>query len=88
MNFCAAGQVGIFLEFVDVTSKRSKDEAMNWKPPVGFKPEDLDILKTIRLVELTEKYWDDDVGGPIDAIQFSRDGTLRWYSRKKNCQDK
>jgi hypothetical protein len=40
----------------------------------------------MRLVELTIKLDDrKTVGGPIDAVQLSRGGDLRWYRRKANC---
>ena len=47
---------------------------------------DLDVLKTMRLVELTIAYhMGNDVGGKIDAIELFKNGGLRWVARKENC---
>jgi hypothetical protein len=85
-SFCAIGEVGIKDEFCNLASKRAKKEAKKWKPPKKSSPADYDILRTKRLVELTIQYHDDDVGGPVDAVQLDRDGTVRWIAPKENCQ--
>lgn len=51
----------------------------------GLKSADYDILKTMRLVELTIKYGPDDVGGNIEAVELDKDGTLRWFANPNDC---
>jgi hypothetical protein len=84
-SFCAIGEIEIFKEFIGGTSQRAMDEARTWKPPKRSRPENFDILKTMRFVELTISLHGVDVGGPIDALQLNKDGTVRWFARKKNC---
>jgi hypothetical protein len=86
-SFCSVGRGEIKKEFVNLESERAKQEAKNWIPPKGSKPEDLDILRTMRLVELTIQYHDDDVGGPIDAVQMDKYGAVRWFARKPDCPE-
>jgi hypothetical protein len=83
-DFCAYGSVDTAFEFSQMTTDRAKKDAATWKPPKGSKPDDLDILKTMHFVQLAIKY-QKDVGGPVDAVQLSRDGAIRWFARKKNC---
>jgi hypothetical protein len=86
--FCAQGRPEVAIEFSSGMSQRAKDEARTWTPPTVIKA-DQDILRTIRLIELTIKYvTDGSVGGPIDAAELSSNGTLRWYVRKPNCPEK
>lgn len=88
-RFCAIGAPEIVTEFADEASERSKTEAKEWKPPNGSMPRDYDMLRTIRMADLTVLHHvGKDVGGPIDAAQLDRDGSIHWYARKKNCQDK
>jgi hypothetical protein len=92
-NFCADGSPEIAFEFADQTSERAKVEAAQWepgkwKPTKGFSSDDRDMLWTMRMVELTIQYHKGgDVGGPVDAVQLNRDGSVRWYARKQNCQE-
>lgn len=83
--YCFLGEYEIAREFVNLASDRAKKEAHKWKPPKNSSPLDYDILKAMRLVELTEQYGPADVGGPIDAVELDKDGTLRWFYNKKNC---
>jgi hypothetical protein len=84
-SYCAIGEIEVEQEFVNLTSKRAKKEAKKWKPPKKSKLEDYDILRTMRLVELTIQYHGDDVGGRIDAVQMDKDGSVRWFAIKENC---
>jgi hypothetical protein len=84
-SYCAIGEVAIVDEFVNLTSERAKEETQSWKPPKKSDPKDYDILKTIRLVELTIQYHNDDVGGSVDAVQMDKDGGVHWFAIKKNC---
>jgi hypothetical protein len=88
-NFCAIGDAAAVPEFVIGTSERSRTEFQNWKPAEsGIAPRYYDVRRAIRLAELTIKYQArSDIGGPIDALQLNRDGTIEWYSRKQNCQE-
>lgn len=86
-DFCFIGETEVVSEFLGLTSDRAKREAATWKPAKGFAPSDYDLLRTIRLVDLTITYHQGikDVGGPIDAVQLNGDGSLRWFARKRNC---
>jgi len=85
-NFCAIGETEIVEEFDGLTSQRAREEVATWKPSNTFAPSDYDLLRTARLVDLTIAYHQGiDVGGPIDAVQLNRDGSLRWFPRKENC---
>lgn len=77
-NYCKLGKVEIVTEFTDLTSQRAKEEAKNWTASPPHNPADADLLKAIRLVDLTIAYHQGtpDVGGKIDAVQLSKDGTL------------
>jgi hypothetical protein len=86
LNYCSIGEVEVLVEFVNLTTPRAKEEAKNWNPSSLHNPADYDLLKTVRLVDLTIAYHQGrDVGGPIDAVQLNRDGSLRWFQRKENC---
>lgn len=85
-SYCAIGEVEIEQEFVNLTSKRAKKEARKWKPPKKSNPADFDILRAMRLVELTIQYHEgNDVGGKIDAVEMDKDGSMRWFAIKDNC---
>lgn len=85
-NFCSFGNGAIAVEFIKQTTPRAAQEAKTWRPSPDVAPKDVDIERTMRLVELTIKLDDrKTVGGPIDAVQLSRGGDLRWYRRKANC---
>jgi hypothetical protein len=84
-SYCATGEIDVEQEFVTLATKRAKIEAKSWKPPRNSKRGDYDILRTMRLVELTIKYHGENVGGPIDAVEMNKDGTVRWFAAKENC---
>jgi len=85
-NFCAVGEISVPVEFLSGISDRAKAEARNWKPTHSVNPRDIDIARTMRQVELSIRYnQENDVGGQIDAVQLSRTGRSRWYRRKSNC---
>jgi hypothetical protein len=87
-QFCSMGSgSGIVSEFVNQTSERAQKEASRWRPPPSSGPEDFGVFRAMRLVQLAERYYGRDVGGPVDAVQLSRDGSIKWYARKPNCQD-
>lgn len=87
-NFCALGVVNIVSEFANASSERAKTEVAEWKAPAGSSPRDYDMFKTMRMVELTIRYnQGQDVGGDIDGVQLSHDGSLHWQAQKKNCPE-
>jgi len=88
VNICAFGEVSVPAEYVNLVSDRAKKERAGWDPSPAFPKEDWDILRVIRLVDLTIAFDKTGrVGGGIDAAQISQDGTLRWYQRKENCRE-
>ena len=86
-DYCGIGHTEIVIEFASLLSPRAKLEAVRWKP--SRKDLDYNVAKMMRLVELTEKYQTGPptVGGLVDAVQLSKDGTLRWLDRKANCPE-
>jgi hypothetical protein len=85
-HFCAIGRPRIAFEFVDGNTRRAVADSKNWKPGSSLSKADLDLQKTMHLVDLTIKYdQTQEVGGPIDALQLSKNGELRWYQRKNKC---
>ncbi|MGA8407899.1 MAG: hypothetical protein WB680_12035, partial [Candidatus Acidiferrales bacterium] len=85
-NYCAAGEITVEEEFINLTSDRAKQEAREWSPPKNSRRADRDIQQAIRYVQLTIQYGPVDVGGDIDALQMIPDGSIRWFAAKKNCQ--
>jgi hypothetical protein len=96
-NFCTIGDSDIVREFLNKTSERARYESKTWKPDPKVTPQDRDIVRTMRLVELTILHqkeralpWGKSakvVGGPIDAVELDRFGPPRWYRQKKNCPE-
>jgi hypothetical protein len=75
---CAAGTIDVFNEMVFQTSPRSKTEYGHFSGP--------SVLRVFRLVDLARAYdKSGTVGGPIDALELFKDGSIRWFSRKDNC---
>lgn len=88
-GFCSVGAaVEKIKEFANFSSDAAKDEWGRWKAPKGASPESHDALKTIRMVEIGIRDYPDDSGGPIDAVQLNRDGSVRWYAKKQNCPER
>jgi hypothetical protein len=87
-GFCAIGVTEIVTEFADQTSERARKEAITWKPPKTSRTTERDLLRTIRMVELTiDHHSGNDVGGPIDSVQLDRHGPARWHQLKPNCTE-
>lgn len=87
VGFVAAGKREIFDEFTSLTSPRAKREAKEWaKKSLRIRPEDRDLMKAIRLADLTVAYdQSGTVGGNIDALELRRGGEVRWKQRKDSC---
>src|SRR5262249_39507454 len=75
------GHGDLYLEFSGLTSERAKAEEKRWIKPKGTSAE---LLTMIHYIKLAEKY-DKEVGGPVDALEFRKDGSVKWLHRKKNC---
>jgi len=90
-SIAALGRSDIFHEFVieeTNPSERAKAERANWEHELVSKdPAERDILTVIRLVDLTIAFESrsETVGGPIDAVELTRDGKIHWFQRKANC---
>jgi hypothetical protein len=86
-DICALGDVAVADEFANLTSSRAKKDRDEWKPPATIPKEDWDILRVIRLVDLTIAFDESGlVGGNVDAAQINKDGSIRWYQLQKNCR--
>ena len=79
-DYCGIGEIEIATEFTLAKTQRSKKEQSRWTADKRG-----EVWKTIRLVKLTERY-DKRVGGPVDAIEFDKEG-IHWAARKKNCPE-
>lgn len=88
-GFCAVGAaIDTVTEFANSSSERARNEWARWKPPNGTPQHDYDALKTMRILELAvQHHTGNDAGGPIDAVQLNRDGSLHWYARKPICPE-
>jgi hypothetical protein len=90
--FCAGGEAEVLLDYMNLASQRSKLERLSWENgkafSKSFRSDDLDIVKAIRLADLTIAFYSGPgaVGSPIDAVELRKDGTIRWFARKENCQ--
>lgn len=76
-------------EFFDVFTTRSKAEHMAIaKLSKASPPQDADALMVIGLVQFIIKYTDrpEEIGGPIDAAEIDKGGTIRWIQRKDSCK--
>jgi hypothetical protein len=87
-RICVSGQKELGMEFAQRDTERAKAEAKTWTT-IGdaTSPQDYDIVRTIQLAQTIARYdTEGTIGGPIDAVQLNRDGTIRWYRRKQNCK--
>jgi len=96
--YCGIGNPDVVEEYRNLRSQKAVMEMFSWLSGKAFSktfgPEDIDIIKAIRLVDLTigrhKEIADDksvaDVGGKIDALELTRDGKVRWFARKENCE--
>jgi hypothetical protein len=110
--YCAMGEFEIFNLYTNFMQRGPIDPKLFSLFPMIFQdrvtfangkafstkygPEDLDIIKTVRLVDMEIAFHKgngigalsreiSDVGGKIDAVQLTGSGTLRWFARKDNC---
>jgi hypothetical protein len=71
------------------TSERAKKEkAITTKESKKWRHDEMDVRLIVRVMRLVLKYSDhpEYVGGPIDAAQLDKGGTIRWIQRKPNCK--
>jgi hypothetical protein len=88
-SLCPLGDrvdTGVAQEFINKSTPRAKREAAQWKPPSTAKPEEYDILKTIRIAEMVVRYGSSEVGGKVDAVEMDKTGNVRWFAIKNNCR--
>jgi len=88
--YCAIGETDVSLEYATTIGPKTVPELGALISGKAFSPTfgtaDYDILRAIRLVDLTIAcHKGNDVGDKIDAVQLSKDGTVRWFARKGNC---
>jgi hypothetical protein len=89
MNYIVVGrEAGLFNELFYATSERAKREkAITTKESKKWRHDEMDVRLIVRVLGLILKYSDhpEYVGGPIDAAQLDKGGTIRWIQRKPNC---
>lgn len=73
VTICGIGELGVVFEHL---------------MPGPFMPNSDQITRLTKLVELTEAEDKSGmIGGPIDALEMSKDGAITWKQRKKVCPD-
>jgi hypothetical protein len=73
-EICATGKLEIFNKYITTGKK--------------FMAADPALSRVTKLVELTiAEDKSGTVHGPIDAVELSKDGTIRWHKRKDNCPE-
>jgi len=81
---CGIGHSDIFYEYTRKTSQRAKEEKWLVPPPLIARA-DPEMLRIIKLIELTTKYDSSkSVGGDIDAMEMESDGSVNWI-QNPNC---
>jgi len=80
-----AETMDLFSEVAEMTTPRGIAERDAWVA-ADSKP-DRDVYVTIRTGEfILRNSKDNTVAGPINAIELSAEGGVRWVKREKNCQ--
>ncbi len=88
LRFGASGRNETAVEVISGASKFGRSELKKWeKTQNQFPRQDRDVRWLMKLVELTIAYnpHREDVGGPIDGLEITRDG-IRWVQCKPKCQ--
>lgn len=80
-----AETMDLFSEVAEMTTPRGIAERDTWLAAEG-KP-DRDVYVTVRTGEfILRNSKDSTIAGPINAIELSADGSVRWVKREKMCQ--
>lgn len=92
-HWCASGQIDVFMEFANRTTPRAVMERDTWFKQFdsgSFRAisSDRALLRTVRFVDLAIAYdITGTIGGPIDAIEMGKDGSIYWFMRKTQCPE-
>lgn len=83
------GETAVAEEFVAGTTQRSQA----WRSGMALKTSGLDtqnrlVVGAEEIVELTERYTPQLVGGPIDVVLLNRKSGMKWIRRKPGCSPK
>jgi hypothetical protein len=86
IRMCATGETAVFARFKTDGNPWKGEEVVS--PRKGGKV-DLETPRAIRFAELTAIHEQKKtVGGPIDALEVWKDGSIHWVKRKPNCSRK
>lgn len=86
-KLCAYGRGNVFLKFTEWPGPRTGDAVWSFSPSL-LQRASIETLHAIRLVDLSVAYDGSGfVGGPADALEIWKDGTVHWIERKPNCPD-
>jgi len=88
LMFGAGGRNETALEVISGASEFGRSELKKWeKTQNEFPQQDRDVRWAMKLVELTIAFnpHREDVGGPIDGLEITRNG-IRWVQCKQKCQ--
>jgi len=70
-------------------SERAREEIARWKIQLnGVDKAEQEGAVTVWAAEFVVKYVrSEEIGGPVDAVEMTSDGRIRWIRRKPNCPD-
>jgi hypothetical protein len=81
-NPCASGIVDVYNKYM-TSGKEFMTASPKEVAAVGY-----ELLRVIKLVDLTiAEDKSETIGGTIDALEFSNNGTIRWHYKKDNCPE-
>lgn len=88
MEFAVFGVTDVGVEMLTGKTERAIQQGREWDRIAHENPDIADILKAVRIVDLTIAYSADNVlvGGAIDAVELNRGKGVMWHYRKPNCQ--
>jgi hypothetical protein len=87
-KICVGGKITVPTEFCTQSTDRARggDGKLTYAPSLLDLGWDRDSLLALRLADLTIAYDSSGtVGGRIDVIELTKDGSIRWLAKKDNC---
>ncbi len=76
-------------ELLDRKSDRAREEVARWRTQLSaLNKAEWEGAMTVWSVDFVLKnVRSGEIGGPVDAVELSSDGRIRWIQRKPNCPD-
>jgi len=77
---CASGETDVFNKYI------ASGKGVMTEPPKVMASVGYELLRVIKLVDLSiAEDKSGTIHGPIDALELSTNGTIRWHQKKCNC---